>query len=106
MSALRAPVLVVPRPDGSMRVCVDCCALNEITARKRYPLPRIDDLVDSLSGAKRFSSLDLASGYHHLVLSETGTGTKLRSTCRFASSSTKSFPWTARAMRRLRSSPP
>lgn len=54
-----------------MRVCVDCCALNKITARKRYPLPRIDDLMDSLSGAKRFSSLDLASGYHQLVLSET-----------------------------------
>jgi hypothetical protein len=67
-SAYGAPVLFVPQPDGSMRMCVDYRALNKLTVKNKYPLPRIEDLLDRLAGAKIFSSLDLTSGYHQLVL--------------------------------------
>ena len=69
-SEFGAPVLFVPKPDGSLRMCIDYRALNKVTRKNKYPLPRIDDLMDNLSGAKYFSSLDLTSGYHQLVLRE------------------------------------
>lgn len=67
-SSYGAPVLFVPKPDGSMRMCIDYRELNKITVKNKYPMPRIDDLMDNLSGAKYFSSLDLTSGYHQLRL--------------------------------------
>ena len=63
-----APVLLVKKKDGSKRMCVDYRALNHITVKNAAPLPRIDDLLDRLQGAKYFSSLDLLSGYHQLSL--------------------------------------
>lgn len=59
-----APVLFASKPDGSLRFCIDYRALNAITVKDRYPLPRVDDLLDQLYGAKYFSSLDLWQGYH------------------------------------------
>ena len=67
-SAYGAPVLFVPEPDGSLRMCIDYRGLNKITVKNKFPMPRIDDLLDNLSGAKYFSTLDLAAGYHQLKL--------------------------------------
>ena len=50
-----APVLFVGKKDGSLSMCIDYCALNRITVKNKYPLPRIDQLLNSLSGAKVFT---------------------------------------------------
>jgi hypothetical protein len=63
-----APVLFVKKKDGSMRLCVDYRALNKVTIKNKYPLPKIDDLFDQLKGAKYFSKIDLRSGYYQLKI--------------------------------------
>jgi hypothetical protein len=62
--------LFVKKKDESMRMCMDYRALNEVTIKNKYPLPRIDDLFDQLKGAKYFSKIDLRSGYHQLKIKE------------------------------------
>jgi hypothetical protein len=54
-----APEIFVPKKDGTERLCGDCRALNEVTVKNKYPLPRIDDLFDQLCGACVFSKIDL-----------------------------------------------
>jgi hypothetical protein len=65
-----APVLFVQKKDGSLRMCVDYRQLNKITIRDRYPLPRIDDLIDKLTHARVYSCFDMASGYNQFRIPE------------------------------------
>jgi hypothetical protein len=63
-------VIFVPKKDGTQRLCVDYHALNEITIKNKYALPRIDDIFDQLCGACVLSKIDLQSGYHQLKIRE------------------------------------
>ena len=60
--------MLVQKKDGTWRLCIDYRALNKIIVRNRYPIPRIDDLLDQLKGEKYFSKIDLKSGYHHVPI--------------------------------------
>ena len=65
-----APILFVSKKDSNLRMCVDYRALNRLTVKNSYPLPRIDDIFDQLKGAKYFTKIDLRSGYHQIRLNK------------------------------------
>ena len=65
-SSWGSPVIFVKKSDGTLRMCIDYRELNKVTIKNKYPLPRIDGLFDQLQGAKIFSRLDLASGFHQM----------------------------------------
>ena len=65
-----APILFVPKKDGKWRMCIDYRALNKITVKNRYPLPKVEELMDRLHGARYFMKIDLYSGYHQIRVRE------------------------------------
>ena len=63
-----APIIMIPKKQGGYRLVVDHRGLNKSIRRDNYPLPRIDDLLDELKSAKRFTTMDLRSGFHQVPI--------------------------------------
>jgi hypothetical protein len=70
LSPWGASVLFMEKKDGSMHMCIDYCELNKVKIKNKYPLLRIDDLLDQLQGAHVFSKINLHSGYHQVRVKE------------------------------------
>jgi hypothetical protein len=66
-------IVMVPKKDGTWRMCVDYRALNNITVKNRYPLPHIDDLLDQLKNVVYFTKLYLRIGYHKIRVAKQDT---------------------------------
>ena len=65
-----APVLFVPKKDGSLRFCIDYRWLNKRTTQNRYPLPLLEEMLDRLGGARVFNKIDLKSGHWKMLVRE------------------------------------
>ena len=65
-----SPIVFVPKPDGTLRFCVDYRRLNAMTIRDSYPIPRMDEFIDSLGDAVIFTTLDCNSGYWQIEMAD------------------------------------
>ena len=65
-----SPLVVVPKPNGEVRICVDMRRVNTAVIRERYPIPTVEKILQDLTGARVFSKLDLRWGYHQIELDE------------------------------------
>lgn len=68
-SPWQSPPVLIPKPDGFLRFCIDFCCLNETTVFDDYPMPRIDNILDRIRGAQVLSTLDLMKGYWQVPVS-------------------------------------
>ena len=67
-SSWSAPVIVVPKGDGGKHLVIDYRALNKVTRKFTWPMPKVEDMFSKLNGATYFTTLDLRAGYHHIPL--------------------------------------
>ena len=72
-SSWSAPIIVVPKGDGRKCLVINYRALNKVTQKFVWPMPRVEDIFSKLNGAKYFSTLTLHTGYHHISLDEDST---------------------------------
>ena len=73
LSPWASPCILIPKPDGSYRFCTDYRKVNQVTVRDSFPLPRIDEIVDSIGRGKFISSIDLLKGYYQIRLTPRAT---------------------------------
>ena len=67
-SSWSAPIIIVPKGDGGKQLVTDYRALNKVTRKFTWPMPKVEDIFSKLNGAKYLTSLDLRAGYHHIPL--------------------------------------
>ena len=67
-SSWSAPIIVIPKGDGGKHLVIDYRALNKVTRKFTWPIPKVEDMFSKLNGATYFTTLDLHAGYHHIPL--------------------------------------
>ena len=70
-SSWSAPIIVVPKGDGGKHVVINYRALNKVTRKFTWPMPKVEDIFLKLNGATYFTTLDLRAGYHHITTRQT-----------------------------------